>query len=198
MNRRVLAALALAVVVPARPAWAQGSGLDDALGMTLQELEEEIARREDDIRRYAERLAQLEGQNDEVRLDLERREANARRHERGLRGRIVSLCRLSRGGYVALLLGAHTWTELLRRAELARTVVDRDVDALRAHTGELEQLRLQRRQLAEQLETQRALSDRISLYQQELEAERQRRLALENPPPLPTDESLEQALGFRL
>jgi peptidoglycan hydrolase CwlO-like protein len=198
MRRRPVAPLALAVAICSilclfRPAAARAqtsSGLDDALGMTLEELEEEIARREADLQRYSSRLAELDQQNEALRADLEQREATARARERSLRTRIVGLCRLTRGGYVALLLGAHTWTDLLRRAELARSVVDRDVEALRAHRVELEQLRQQRRTLAEQLETQRTLADRISLYQQELEAERQRRVTLETPPPLPTDESL--------
>lgn len=198
MSRRLAAAAAacalLGLLWPAAARAQAGAGLDDALGMTLEELEEEIARREADLQRYSSRLAELEQQNEALRADLARREATASERERTLRTRIVGLCRLTRGGYVALLLGARTWTELLRRAELARSVVDRDVEALRAHRSELDQLRRQRQQLAEQLDAQRALADRISLYQQELEAERQRRVTLEAPPPLPADESL--GLGF--
>lgn len=201
MSRRRVGPWTLALVAatcalaPAAARAQAGSGLDDALGMTLEELEEEIARREADLLRYSGRLTELERQNDTLRADVDQREAAARVRERSLRTRIVGLCRLTRGGYVALLLGAHTWTDLLRRAELARTVVDRDVEALRAHRVELEELRDRRRHLAEQLETQRALADRISLYQRELEAERQRRVTLENPPPLPGSFGVDQETG---
>ena len=163
----------------------QTSDLDETpLAMTLSELREELSRREADLRRYRSRLEELERENDEVRAGLEQREADLRRQEHTVRARLVTLCRMSRGGYVQLLGGASSWVDLIRRAQLVRAVTEQDIEALRAHQRAVEELESQREQLSANVESQRRLSDRISQYQQELEAERQRRLVAE-PNPYP-------------
>lgn len=173
----VMAALA----VSGNDASGQPAELNETpLVMTLHELQEELDLREADLRRYNERLEALESQNAEVRGQILERETVLRRQEHAVRERIVTLCRLSRGGYAQLLGGARTLTDLMRLAQLARTVIDQDIEALRDHQGQVDELEDQRRQLSGRVESQRRLSERISQYQQELEAERQRRVAVES------------------
>jgi peptidoglycan hydrolase CwlO-like protein len=159
--------------------------------MTLAELREEIARREADLRRYRVRLDELVRENESVRATLDEHEAALRRQEATVRARLVTLCRLSRGGYLQLIAGASSWVDLLRRAQIVRAVVERDIETLASHQRQVEALADQRRELTERIETQRSLSDRISQYQQDLEAERERRVAAESsasPPPFGLDD----------
>jgi len=156
------------------------------LVMTLAELEEEIVRREDDLRRYRERLEDLEARNDSIRRHLEAREAELQGEEARLRSKIVTLCRMSRGGYLQMLRGARTWAEMARRAQIARTVVDRDVEEIRSHQQQVDELRSQRQQLVQRLEVQRQLQARIERYRQELANERSRRLRAARFGSLPT------------
>ena len=169
----------------------QPSELEDGpLVMSLAELEDEISRRQEDLRRHQERLSEIERENETVRRELDARASVLGNRETHVRERIVTLCRLSRGGYVQLLRGAETWTDLVRRAQLARAVMDDDITVLRAHQTEVEDLERQRRELDERLERQRDLNDRITRYRRELEEERQRRLSTQQsfspmPPPFP-------------
>lgn len=159
------------------PATGQISNVEETpLVMTLDELEEEIVRREDDLRRYRERLAELEVENSKVGANLEAREDRLRGQEDRLRGKIVTLCRMSRGGYIQLLRGARTWAEIARRSQIARAVVDQDIEEIREHQLQVEELREQRARLLRRVEVQRQLQARIARYRRELEDERRRRL----------------------
>lgn len=170
-----------ALTVSGNDASGQSAGLSETpLVMTLNELQEELDMREADLLRYNERLEALESQNTEVRGQIRERETELRVQEYAVRERIVTLCRLSRGGYMQLLGGARSLSGLMRLAQLARAVVDQDIEALRVHQGQVDELEEQRQQLSNRVETQRRLSERIGQYQQELEAERQRRLDVES------------------
>lgn len=172
------ATLLLALLVVST-AWGQSGELGDEqtlMVMSLEELEAEIARREADLARYTERLESLERQNEQVRQRLERRAEELRLRELTLRGRVVTLCRLSRGGFVQLLRGAPTVAALIRRAQIASTVVDRDIAVLEEHQRRVEELEQEQTQLDQRLAAQRDLQQRIARYRTELEAERQRRL----------------------
>ena len=191
--RRLACCFAVALItgaIVAGSATGQPAELDEApMVMTLEELEGEIERREADLRRYSEQLQRLERQIEALRTQLAEREAVLRRQERTARTRVVTLCRLSRGGYVQLLRGARNWTDLVRRAQIARVVMDQDVAALQEHQREVEELSQRRQQLTQRVDRQRELQERIARYQRELEAERARRLAqsreLQQPQSLP-------------
>ncbi len=148
----------------------------EPLGMTLQELEEELRRRQEDLGRYSQRLSTLEQQNLEVRGELEGRETVLRRHESQVRARLVTLCRLSQGGYLQLLQDASSVADLFRRAQFARGLVSDDLGALREHQAEVDAITLRRRQLDRRLAAQRQLQERIEQYRLDLEAERERRV----------------------
>lgn len=159
----------------------QTSNLDgEQLAMSLGELEEEISRRETDLRRYAEQLEELDRQNNEISRRLDQRARVLGEREGEVRGRIITLCRLSRGGVLQMLRGSRTLTDLIQRTRHARAVMDQDFGVLLRHQREVGQLEAERRELTVRIERQQELRRRIVEYQQELEGERQRRLS--NPP----------------
>ena len=177
MSRWSLASFALVVVLVAGRAIGQPADPDPGpIAMTLAELEEELQRRQQDLARYNERLAELERQNAEVRQDLDESAAVLGRQEEQVRARLITLCRLSRSGYLQLLVGARSWADLFRRARFARTLMDQELEALHEHKHQVDELRLRRQQLDQRLVAQRELQERISRYQEELEAEWERRL----------------------
>ena len=99
-----------------------------------------------------------------------------RRQEAQVRARLVTLCRLSQGGYLQLLQDASSLADLFRRAQFARGLIDGDLDALREHQTEVDSINLRRRQLDRRLAAQRQLQERIEHYRLELETERERRV----------------------
>jgi len=153
---------------------------------TLAEIEEEIARRRADVSRYQERLAELARQNDEVRRDIEQKATVLHDRESIIKARIITLCRLGRGGYMQLLRGAESWSALFRRSQLVRSVIEGDLRVLREHQEQVEILERQRQALDQRIAAQQELTDRIALYQQELEAEVERRAneRFHRPPPV--------------
>ncbi len=186
MRSLTRAAAVLAVALVVGDAAGQSGGLEETpLIMSLVELEDEISRREADLRRYGAQLELLESRNAELQHELERHEAELRVQESQARARIVTLCRLRHGGAVQLLRGARTWSDLIRRARVARFIADGDVTALRSHQGRVEALAERRRELESRLQSQRALRSRIATYQQELEVERHRRLRRQQEPDFP-------------
>lgn len=188
----LLLVVALAVSENRASGQTTGGGEETTLVMTLTEIQEELSRREADLSRYNERLEELERQNNAVRQQIIERENELQQQESNVRERIVTLCRLSRGGFMQLLGGAQTLSDLMRLAQLARAVVDQDIEALTAHQTGMEELEAQRQQLSERVESQRRLRERISHYQQDLEAERQRRISFESaayPQSLPVSSS---------
>jgi peptidoglycan hydrolase CwlO-like protein len=167
----------LGVVILTARATGQPAEVDPGpIAMTLPELEDELRRRQQDLDRYGERLDGLEQQNDEVRRELEARGEVLRRQESEVRARLITLCRLSRGGYLQMLGGSRSWADLFRRSQFARSLVDQELEALGAHQSEVEELDRRYRQLDRRLNEQRQLQERIVQYQRELEAERERRL----------------------
>ena len=119
----VLVALALAVAPAAGQEGLPGAAPAGS-SMTLAELEAEIAEREVDLQRYGERLERLEAETTEVRAALETRVAELRQQEAHVRARIVTLCRLRQGGYLHLLRGAGSLSELVRRLRFLFAYVD--------------------------------------------------------------------------
>lgn len=176
--------LLTALVLAASTATGQPADTVDPgpIAMTLVELEEEIRRREHDLERYNEQLAELERENAELRRELDAHGADLARQERQVRARLVTLCRLSRGGYLQLLGGASSWADLFRRAQFARTLVDQEMEALNEHQRQVEALEERRGQLDQRLAAQRRLRERIAGYREELEAERERRLVERRQP----------------
>ena len=86
--------LVLVVASSVDTAQGQPTEFDDtSFPMTLDELENEIQRREEDLRRYGNRLERLESKNQEVRRELEHREAELRQREYQVRqGPAMPLC----------------------------------------------------------------------------------------------------------
>ncbi len=169
-------ALIILALIASQAAGQQADIEPQPLAMTLPELEEELRRREEDLGRYSQRLSALESQNAEVRGELESREQVLRRQEAQVRARLVTLCRLSQGGYLQLLQDASSLADLFRRAQFARGLIDGDLDALREHQTEVDSINLRRRQLDRRLAAQRQLQERIEHYRLELETERERRV----------------------
>ena len=172
-----LAAVALGLVVATGRAGGQGAFSDGAVAseMTAAELEDEIARREADLARHGARLARLEASEARVRDELAAHAAELGRQESQVRARIVTLCRLRQGGYLHILRGASSWTDLVRRARYARTLAAHDLEVLRRHHEGVQALETRRRELDERLDEARGLRDRIAGYRDELRAELERR-----------------------
>jgi flagellar motility protein MotE (MotC chaperone) len=177
----VVCALATIAIVGGHAVGQEGAALSAGAPMTDRELAGEIARREADLARYNERLSRLESETAGIRSDLERREAELGAQESQVRRRIVTLCRLRQGGYLHLLRGASSLTDLMRRARYARSLANADLASLREHQRLVAELEGRRADLASQIETQRQLRERIATYRDELEAERRRRLEPPDP-----------------
>ena len=186
MRRGVLAAVLCVMALAASHAGGQEVELPAVPpGMTLGELEDELRRREEDLARYQARLEDLESQNAAVGAELEARARELALHERQVRRQLVTLCRLSQGGYVLLLQDARSMADLFRRIQLARSLVDEDMEALRGHQRAVDALEVRRRELAGSLEAQRQLQEQVAQYRLELEAERERRVSAEAQAPAP-------------
>jgi len=164
-----------------------GGASFDAATMTDEELEGEIQRRTGDLDRYTEHLGRLERTTREARgaLDLRERELHVQQSE--ARRSVVTLCRLSRGGFVHLLSGAQSWTDLFRRAELARVLARRELGALRDYQSGVEELETRRNTVEQRLTAHRALRERTRTYRQALELERTRRASIATTLPSPPD-----------
>jgi peptidoglycan hydrolase CwlO-like protein len=143
--------------------------------MTLREINEEIARREADLRRYQEQLAALERQNDTLRAELDEREQALANRQAQVRSFLRTLSQLTQGGYLQLLRGASNWIDLVRRIELTRDAVGRKLAALQQHQEQMAELQQRRSELADQLAQQQQLQERITKYREQLEFERDRR-----------------------
>jgi septal ring factor EnvC (AmiA/AmiB activator) len=168
-----------------RAAGQESDAMSDSSAMTMSELEDEIARREEDLGRYGEQLTRLEQEVAAVRTELDAREVELAAREAHVRARVVTLCRLRRGGYLHLLRGARSWTDLVRRARYARAIADRDLAALAEHQRQVDELAARRAELAQRVSSVIGLRERIDLYRQELEAERDRRQVSSDPLSLP-------------
>ena len=156
--------------------WAQADGETSGLTyMTLREINEEIARREGDLRRYQEQLAALDRQNVALQAELEEREQALSSRQVQVRRFLRTLSQLTQGGYLQLLRGANNWIDLVRRIELTRDAVGRKLAVLHQHQEQMAALEQRRSELANQLAQQQQLQERITKYREQLEFERDRR-----------------------
>jgi septal ring factor EnvC (AmiA/AmiB activator) len=118
-----------------------------------------------------ERLVALEGQEAVL-------EARLGRVRRALSARSVALYKAGEPGPLRLLFSAESFSDLLRRIEALRLLVDRDrrlIEAVRATAAGLEDARAQARQAAE---TGEAAAARLAERSSQLERERRARRAL--------------------
>jgi septal ring factor EnvC (AmiA/AmiB activator) len=170
--RRLGLAVLVLVVAAAGLATGQEAGAPVQQGlaseMTAGELQEELSRREEDLRRYTERLRHLEADAAVVQTELDARAAAVHEQEGLVRARLVTLCRLRQGGYLHLLRGARSVSDLMRRARYARAVAEHDLASLRDHQGRVADLERRRAELAAQRTAQRQLREQIAAYRDEL------------------------------
>ncbi len=169
-------ALVVAFFIP-RLAWSQWPNSNVAVEtFPLNEIEKEMQRREEDLRRYNARLERIKQEAEATRRDLAVREQEVRNAESNVRERLRSLCRLSRGGYLKLVRGARSLADLVISLRYVKARMNYDLQALQAHKDLLEEIEARRRKLAKQVAAQSRLSERIAAYRDELRAQRDLRL----------------------
>lgn len=151
----------------------------------LQELEEELRRREDDLARCRSRLEAARADLEIARDYLLRLEEARDRLRREVHRRIVLLDRIGRGGVARLVLTSRDPGEARFRARLVRRLVREDAELASRYAEMGEQAEAIRRDVTRKVATQEALARRLEQRQRELEAEveRHRTLvrALEDP-----------------
>lgn len=149
-----------------------------SLSRKLRQYEERMERARERERRISRRIARVEREIEEIEAEISSSERRLEQYRRRLRRRLVSVYKAGPVSYVALILGAEDFGDLVGRCHLASRLMERDRRLCRAIKREIEAVAKKRKALEGKRRQLVALRRQVLREEAEIRRGRERQLAL--------------------